>query len=125
MYVDLVVWSGLLDDLVRDWERKWGKGVLPFAALAALRSGPKHGYALAVALRDVLGANAPEGTLYPLLNGFERDGLTTAEWSIQEAGPARKTYALTQKGCAVLDAAVDRWASFSASLGGLLDGPMD
>lgn len=114
-----------MDDLVQDWERRWGKGVLPFAALAALRSGPKHGYALAVALRGVLGANAPEGTLYPLLNGFERDGLTKAEWSIQEAGPARKTYAITPKGRAVLEAAARRWTSFSASLGGLLDVPLD
>lgn len=114
-----------MDDLVQDWERKWGKGVLPFAALAALRSGPKHGYALAVSLRGVLGANAPEGTLYPLLNAFERDGLTEAQWSIQQSGPARKTYALTQKGRAALETAAQRWARFSANLGGLLDAPLD
>jgi PadR family transcriptional regulator PadR len=99
--------------------------VLPFAALAALRDRPKHGYALAVALRDLLGAAAPEGTLYPLLNGFERDGLTKAEWAIQESGPARKTYALTPKGEAVLDEAAKRWTVFNDSLGGLVDGPMD
>ncbi len=108
-----------MDETVRDWERRWRKSVLPFAALAALRQGPKHGYALATALRDLLGAAAPEGTLYPLLNGFEREGLTIAEWAIQEAGPARKTYALTPKGEAVFDAAVKSWNGFSESLGGL------
>jgi PadR family transcriptional regulator PadR len=113
-----------MDDLVQDWERKWGKGALPFAALAALRSGPKHGYALAQALRGVLGANAPEGTLYPLLNGFERDGLTKAEWSIQEAGPARKTYAITPKGLAVLEQAAQRWVRFSDSLERLINAPL-
>ena len=48
-----------MDDLVQDWEKRWRKSVLPFAALAALGEGPKHGYGLAVALRDVLGAAAP------------------------------------------------------------------
>lgn len=114
-----------MDDYVQDWERKWGKGALPFAVLAVLRSGPKHGYALASALRPVLGASAPEGTLYPLLNGFERDGLTKAEWSIQEAGPARKTYALTPKGRAVLEAAAKRWANFSANLEKLINASLD
>lgn len=114
-----------MDELVQDWEKRWRKSVLPFAALAALGEGPKHGYGLAVALRDVLGAAAPEGTLYPLLNGFERDGLTSAEWAIQETGPARKTYALTDKGRDALAEAAKRWASFNESLGGLVDGPVD
>ena len=82
----------MVDEAVLDWEKRWRKAVLPFAALAVLGESPKHGYALATALRDLLGAAAPEGTLYPLLNGFERDGLTVAEWAIQETGPARKTY---------------------------------
>ncbi len=109
-----------MDETIQDWERRWRKSVLPFAALAALRQGPKHGYALATAMRDLLGAAAPEGTLYPLLNGFERDGLTKAEWAIQETGPARKTYVLTPKGEAVFDAAVKSWNGFSQSLGGLI-----
>jgi PadR family transcriptional regulator PadR len=114
-----------VDETVQDWERRWRKSVLPFAALAVLCEGPKHGYALATALRDLLGTAAPEGTLYPLLNGFERDGLTKAEWAIQESGPARKTYALTDKGAAVLEEAAQRWAAFNQSLGGVVDGQVD
>jgi PadR family transcriptional regulator PadR len=110
-----------VDETVQDWERRWRKSVLPFAALAVLRGGPKHGYALAVALRDLLGAAAPEGTLYPLLNGFERDGLTQAEWAIQESGPARKTYALTPKGVALFEDAVRSWTAFGDSLGRLVE----
>jgi PadR family transcriptional regulator PadR len=108
-------------EIVQDWDKRWRKAVLPFAALAVLREGPKHGYALASALRDLLGAAAPEGTLYPLLNGFERDGLTRAEWAIQEAGPARKTYALTDKGRAVLREGAARWGTFNTSLEGLIE----
>jgi PadR family transcriptional regulator PadR len=109
----------MVDDTVQDWEKRWRKAVLPFAVLAVLRESPKHGYGLATALRDLLGAAAPEGTLYPLLNGFERDGLTIAEWIIQETGPARKTYALTDKGRAVLSEGVERWSVFNEILEGL------
>lgn len=109
----------MVDEPVLDWEKRWRKAVLPFAILAVLRESPKHGYGLATALRDLLGAAAPEGTLYPLLNGFERDGLTVAEWTIQETGPARKTYALTDKGRAVLSEGIARWSVFNTSLEGL------
>ncbi len=111
----------MVDDAVFGWEKRWRKAVLPFAALAVLGESPKHGYALATALRDLLGAAAPEGTLDPLLNGFERDGLTVAEWAIQETGPARKTYALTDKGRAVLKEGVERWAVFNTSVEGLIE----
>lgn len=111
----------MVDEPVLDWEKRWRKAVLPFAALAVLGESPKHGYALATALRDLLGAAAPEGTLYPLLNGFERDGLTSAEWAIKDTGPARKTYALTEKGRAVLKEGVERWGAFNTSLQGLIE----
>lgn len=114
-----------MDETVQDWERRWRKSVLPFAVLAALGQGPKHGYGLAVALRDVLGTAAPEGTLYPLLNSFERDGLTVAEWTIQESGPARKAYRLTKKGVDVLQEAARRWSAFNDILGGHANVPLD
>ncbi|HAY08150.1 MAG TPA: PadR family transcriptional regulator [Hyphomonas sp.] len=110
----------MTDDTLTDIEKRWRKGVLPFAVLAVLGQGPVHGYGLALALRDVLGAAIPEGTLYPLLNGLERDGLAVAEWAIQESGPARKTYVLTDKGREVLAEAVSRWAGFSRKLGKLM-----
>ena len=110
----------MMDDVCGDWDKRWRKAVLPFAILAVLRERPKHGYGLATALRDVLDAAAPEGTLYPLLNAFERDGLTVAEWAIQETGPARKTYALTDLGRAVLKEGVARWGHFNTSLEGLI-----
>jgi PadR family transcriptional regulator PadR len=106
---------------VDDWEKRWRKGVLPFAVLGALKSGPRHGYALAVAVKDVLGGSIPEGTLYPLLAGFEQDGLTSAEWVIQESGPAKTTNSITAKGLAALDEGARRWIRFDASLRGLLD----
>jgi PadR family transcriptional regulator PadR len=115
-------WVTAVNAQVDDWEKRWRKGVLPFAVLGALKSGPRHGYALAVAVKDVLGASIPEGTLYPLLAGFEQEGLTTAEWIIQDSGPAKKTYSITAKGMAALAEGARRWIKFDASLRGLLDG---
>ncbi len=109
----------MADPLLDDWEKKWRKSVLPMAALAVLGEGPKHGYALAVALRQVIGSAAPEGTLYPLLNGFERDGLTRSDWAIQESGPARKVYALTPKGAAILKSGAASWKQFRRDVEGL------
>lgn len=105
-----------LDDI----EKRWRKGILPFAVIAVLGKGPVHGYGLALALRDVLGAAIPEGTLYPLLNGLERDGLAVAEWAIQESGPARKTYSLTPTGRQVLAESAARWGAFTQNLGKLI-----
>jgi len=105
---------------LEDIEKRWRKGVLPFAVLAVLGKGPVHGYGLALALREVLGAAIPEGTLYPLLNGLERDGLAIAEWAIQDSGPARKTYALTEPGRQVLTSATRRWGDFNQNIGKLL-----
>jgi len=109
-----------MSDTLDDIEKRWRKGVLPFAVIAVLGKGPVHGYGLALALRDVLGAAIPEGTLYPLLNGLERDGLAVAEWTIQESGPARKIYALTPAGRDVLGEAAARWGAFNQNLGKLI-----
>ena len=111
-----------MSELTQEWERRWRQGVLPFAVLGALKSGPRHGYALAVAIRAILGGSIAEGTLYPLLAGLEREGLTRAEWTLQESGPARKTYSITSTGLSVLEDAAHRWTRFDASLRGLFDG---
>jgi len=115
----------MTDNPSDDIEKRWRKGALPFAVLAVLGKGPVHGYGLALALRDLLGAAIPEGTLYPLLNGLERDGLAVAEWAIQDSGPARKTYVLTDKGKTALADATARWSKFSRNIGKLVHDPLD
>ncbi len=110
----------MTDEMLKDLEKRWRKSVLPLAVLAVLGKSPTHGYGLAVALREVLGAAIPEGTLYPLLSSFERDGLTVADWTLPESGPARKTYSLTDEGRRALADAGAQWALMSHNLGKLL-----
>lgn len=85
-------------------ERQLRKGVMGLAALNALGRTPLHGYALAQAVKAVIGANVAEGTLYPLLGQFEADGWVEANWDTTRAGPARKVYTLTDRGRGALTA---------------------
>jgi PadR family transcriptional regulator, regulatory protein PadR len=63
--------------------------------LSVLWSGPAHGYAIILALRDRSGGtfDLPEGTIYPALHRLEDAGLLADTWA-QAAwppapGPAR------------------------------------
>ncbi len=44
-----------------------------------------------------------EGTIYPLLNRLQKDGLLMHEWQESEQGPPRKYYRVTQYGADVMD----------------------
>jgi PadR family transcriptional regulator PadR len=83
-------------------DRQMRKGLLGLAALGALSREPMHGYALAQALKAVTGAAVAEGTLYPLLAGFEADGWVATRWDTSRPGPARKVYTVTDDGGAAL-----------------------
>ena len=45
-----------------------------------------------------------EGTIYPLLNRLQRDGLLSYEWQESEQGPPRKYYVITKFGRQVVEA---------------------
>ena len=44
-----------------------------------------------------------EGTLYPLLNRLQTDGLLTHDWQESDQGPPRKYYKITKAGRQVKD----------------------
>jgi PadR family transcriptional regulator PadR len=59
------------------------KGHLDLLLLAAVQSGPAHGYAVAETLRARSNGafDLPEGTLYPALHRLEHAGLLSSRWS--------------------------------------------
>lgn len=59
---------------------------------------PAHGYDLLdrLATLGVVGADA--GGLYRILRSMEQEDLLESEWETSEAGPARRTYRLTEEG---------------------------
>ncbi len=57
-----------------------------------------HGYDLLERLRR-LGVPATDpGGLYRALRSMEREGLVSSRWETSSSGPARRTYALTDRG---------------------------
>ena len=67
------------------------KGHLDALLLAALESGPRHGYAVIEALRETTGGrlDLPTGTIYPALRRLEDAGLDGDGPSPRPAGEQR------------------------------------
>jgi PadR family transcriptional regulator, regulatory protein PadR len=100
------------------------KGHLDLLLLAAVQSGPTHGYAIAETLRARSdGAfNLPEGTLYPALHRLERAGLLSSRWS-EVSGRRRRVYQLTRTGHRALARRHDEWRDFARAVQAVVEGP--
>jgi PadR family transcriptional regulator PadR len=94
---------------------QWLKGVLDLCVLVQLRCGEAYGYELARALEGNGFGVIKGGTLYPLLNRLERDGLVTTVWRASDQGPDRKYYRITELGVTELEAARIAWSDFVAA----------
>ncbi|HEV2375417.1 MAG TPA: PadR family transcriptional regulator [Streptosporangiaceae bacterium] len=99
------------------------KGHLDALLLAALESGPRHGYAVIEALRESTGGqlDLPTGTIYPALRRLEQAGLISGSWSVV-GGRRRRTYRLTQAGSRALAGKRVAWREFAATMSAALDG---
>jgi|SRR5215472_2355345 len=98
------------------------KGHLDMIILAALSSGPAHGYAIIEEIRRRSGQafDLPEGTIYPALHRLQQAGLLSSRWVTAESGRRRRVYALTARGTRALAEQRAVWQQFSAAIRGLL-----
>jgi DNA-binding PadR family transcriptional regulator len=98
------------------------KGHLDVLLLAALETGPRHGYAVKEALREGSGGrfDLPTGTVYPALHRLENAGLIAGTWSVVD-GRRRRTYQLTAAGQRRLHTDRGAWREFAAAVTGLLE----
>jgi PadR family transcriptional regulator, regulatory protein PadR len=115
----------LVDAYLGKLERDMAAGALHLLLLGLIaRMAPIHGYALIRALADSTeGAlQFKPGTIYPILNDLERQGIVRSSWVAGETGPQRKAYELTATGKEVLSTAGKSWARIrqgvDATLGG-------
>jgi DNA-binding PadR family transcriptional regulator len=99
------------------------KGHLDALLLAALESGPRHGYAVMEALREATGGrlDLPTGTIYPALRRLEQAGLIAGSWSVV-AGRRRRDYRLTEAGVRALSGKRAGWREFAATVSAALEG---
>jgi PadR family transcriptional regulator, regulatory protein PadR len=92
------------------------------ALLLLLRERPAHGYDLLDRLPELSGEERVDvGNLYRVLRTLEEQGLVRSEWDDSLAGPAKRTYELTEAGAAALD----RWAAALAETRGRIDRFLD
>ena len=100
------------------------KGHLDMIVLAALASGPAHGYAVIEEIRRRSGQafDLPEGTIYPALHRLEQAGLLASRWTTADSGRRRRVYTLTRSGNRALVEQRTVWKQFSEAVGGLLAG---
>jgi PadR family transcriptional regulator PadR len=98
------------------------KGQLELVALASLRDGPRHGYAIIKELRERSAGEFQvlEGTLYPALHRLEQTGLVRSRWAT-EGGRRRRVYELSAKGRRRLDEQESEWRLFVRTLDAVLD----
>lgn len=78
------------------------KGVLEYCILSLLSAEDAYVSDIISKLKEAE-LIVVEGTLYPLLNRQQRDGLLSYRWEESTQGPPRKYYALTEKGKNFLD----------------------
>jgi PadR family transcriptional regulator, regulatory protein PadR len=100
------------------------QGTLDMLVLRTLRSGARHGYAIARWLeertRDAL--QIEEGSLYPALYRMERKGWIEAEWGVSELGKRVKLYSLTDAGHQQLSLEASQWKHFVSAVAAVMQG---
>ena len=102
---------------------EWLRAVLPLAVLSAVAEEETYGYAVAQRLQTAgLGA-VKGGTLYPVLNRLEADGLLTSSWREGVGGPGRKFFAATDAGRDHLQRRAAAWHTFTERAAGLFPSP--
>ncbi|WP_367128675.1 PadR family transcriptional regulator [Saccharothrix sp. HUAS TT1] len=98
------------------------RGHLDALLLAALESGPLHGYAVITEVQRRSGGalELRTGTVYPALNRLERLGLLRSHWQPVADRP-RRCYELTDAGRRGLSDARSTWREFTSAIGAVLD----
>jgi len=83
---------------ITKWKSQVKKGTLSFIVLHVLHGNEYYGYELIENIKTRTDIEVAEGTLYPLINRLQKEGLATSKWIEQESGIPRKYYTLTPAG---------------------------
>ncbi|HJX36435.1 MAG TPA: PadR family transcriptional regulator [Dehalococcoidales bacterium] len=84
------------------------KGILSIAIIELVKVKPIHGGEIYQSLKEKFQIDTPRGIIYTILRKMEGEGLLFSKWDIQESGPARRIYHITEEGLEYLKYAMDR-----------------
>ena len=97
-------------DVLANWTTQMRKGLLELCVLAALKGRRMYGYDIVKQLSGIDALVMGEGTVYPILSRFKKEGLVETTLAESPEGPARKYYQLTAKGRQLLAQMLAAWA---------------
>jgi PadR family transcriptional regulator PadR len=99
-----------IDELLKNWEEVYKKGLLTFWILLFLHERPAYAYELTATIGEISQGtiSADENSLYRALNRFEGLGIVQSEMRQSEVGPQRRYYRLTSIGQALLAKFIQR-----------------
>jgi len=81
-----------------NWKTQLRKGILELCVLNAMKGVRLYGYDIVKRLSGIKGLVIAEGTIYPILSRFKRQGLVDTSLEESSEGPARKYYQMTKRG---------------------------
>jgi len=95
------------------------KGVMEIVVLSMLQRKDFYGYELVTEISKYI--EMSEGTIYPLLNRFKKDGLVETYLAESHSGPPRKYYRITKDGKVEYQESVREWIEFTKAVQKLLE----
>lgn len=90
------------------------KGVMEIVVLSMLRRKEYYGYELVTDISKYI--EMSEGTIYPLLSRFKKDGLVETYLAESHNGPPRKYYRITSAGQTEFKESVREWMQFNKAV---------
>lgn len=90
------------------------KGVMEIVVLSMLRRKDFYGYELVTEISKYI--EMSEGTIYPLLNRFKKDGLVDTYLAESHNGPPRKYYRVTDTGRSEYRESLKEWMAFNQAV---------
>lgn len=94
------------------------KGALELCVLVLISKKDQYGYELAQNISNYI--VIAEGTLYPLLRRLTKDEYLDTYMAPSSEGPARKYYAISEKGMQRMELLIVEWEGFTLSVNKLL-----
>ncbi|SDX12848.1 PadR family transcriptional regulator, regulatory protein PadR [Tepidimicrobium xylanilyticum] len=96
------------------------KGVLELCVLSLLTKREFYGYELVEYISEYI--NISEGTIYPLLRRFRKEGYVTTYLQESQEGPPRKYYRITEEGLSAYEELLKEWEEFTIGVNNIIRG---
>lgn len=73
-------------------------GFIKYHTLRLLCEKPRYGYEIMKEIERKTDKKPSQGIIYPILHELEEKGFVEARWQVEEKGPSRKYYHITEDG---------------------------